>query len=115
MVIFGSNRTAAMTSGMNAAGLRAQDYWNSRVRALSQTLARTELMTAAELDAHRMSDLSAFLVHARNNVRFYKDRLDFDITSPQAIRDAWPKIPILTRAEAVKFNKDLMCEKLPAD
>src|SRR5438046_10579526 len=58
---------------------------------------------------------SAFLAHARDHVSFYKDRLDFDVRSPQAIRDAWSSIPILTRAQAVGHQQQLMCERLPAD
>ena len=100
---------------LGPAGQASQDYWNSRVRAVSQTLARSEMMVADELDAYRSRHLSAFLVHARNNVSLYRDRLDFDVGSPREIRDAWSKIPILTRAHAVKFNKELMCDKLPAD
>src|SRR3954466_3146103 len=73
---------------------RSQINWNDRIRALGQLLSRTELMNASELDAHRMTDVMAFLAHAHTNVAFYKDRLDFDIRSPQAVRAAWQKIPI---------------------
>src|SRR5258705_3710904 len=88
---------------------------NARVRALSQSLARTELSGPQELDAYRMPFVSAFLAHARDHVRFYKDRLDFDVRSPQDIRNAWSSIPILTRAQAVEHQQQLICERLPAD
>src|SRR6266700_1946991 len=45
---------------------------NSPVRALSQSLARTELSGPQELEAYRMPFVSAFLAHARDNVSFYK-------------------------------------------
>src|SRR3954471_24690642 len=71
-----------------------------RVRTLGQTLAWTECLGPEELPACRMPHLSAFLTYARDNVPFYKGRLDFDLKSPQAIRNAWPNIPILTRQDS---------------
>src|SRR5882724_10410945 len=105
-----------MTRGMNPSDRPSPDaILTARIRALNQSLSRTELLGPEELDAYRMPFVSAFLAHARDRVGFYKDRLDFDVRSPPAIRKAWSGIPILTRAQAVERQQQLICERLPAD
>ena len=85
----------------------------AQLRALNQSLKRTELFGPEELDTFRMPFVSAFLAHARKHVSFYKDRLDFDVRSQQAIHMAWSSIPILTRAEAVANQARLVSPRVP--
>ncbi len=86
---------------------------NRLVRSLGQKLAQTETAAPHELEALRAPLVADFLAHARRNVPFYKDRLDFDASSPATIAESWPQIPILTRAEAVSNRVRLMSENVP--
>jgi phenylacetate-CoA ligase len=78
---------------------------------MGQRLARTETATPPELTALRAPLVADFLAHARRNVPFYRDRLD--LASPEAIGQAWSRIPILTRAEAARNRDRLMSENVP--
>src|SRR6267142_1190971 len=100
--------------GMNPSDRPSPDaILTARIRALNQSLKRTELLGPEGLDAYRMPFVSAFLAHARDHVSFYKERLDFDVRSPQAIRIAWSSIPILTRAEAMANQARLVSPRVP--
>jgi hypothetical protein len=51
-------------------------------------------MPARELEAFRAPLLSQFVAHARQTSQFYRDRLDFNVDSPNEICKQWLKIPI---------------------
>jgi phenylacetate-CoA ligase len=73
-----------------------------QVRGFGQMLAMTQWLSPDELRASQASLLPKLLLHARKTTKFYKERLAFDLSSPESIEKAWSEIPILTRAEAVK-------------
>src|SRR5262249_47683108 len=75
---------------------------------------RTELMSPDELAVTRAPLLSTLLSHARQNVRFYRNRFDFDVSSPDEIAKCWSKIPVLTRADAIKQRDSLISVSIPA-
>src|SRR5215813_4982282 len=85
-----------------------------QVRAFAPKLARTELMSPDELAVTRAPLLSTLLSHARQNVRFYRNRFDFDVSSPDEIAKCWSKIPVLTRADAIKQRDSLISVSIPA-
>jgi phenylacetate-CoA ligase len=72
-------------------------------------------MSPDEMEAHRAPRLSQFLAYARQNVVFYRDRLDFDVNSPDETRKWWSQIPILTRREAAEQREKLISASTPLD
>src|SRR5262245_30374906 len=87
----------------------------ARVRAFAQRLARTERYSKAELHAYQAPLIAKLLTHARSKTEFYRDRLDFDLSSFDAIDAAWHHIPILTRAEAVENKGRLESRSMPPE
>src|SRR5262245_39908470 len=87
----------------------------ARVRAFAQRLARTERYSKAELHAYQVPLIAKLLTHARSNTEFYRDRLDFDLSSSNAIDTAWPNIPMLRRAEAVENKRRLESRSTPPE
>ena len=86
-----------------------------QIRDVGQKLAWTERLSPAESHAKRSSLIVKLLTHARQNVEYYKDRLDFDVGSPAGIDKAWSQIPILTRAEAVRHHYRLISARIPEE
>jgi phenylacetate-CoA ligase len=85
------------------------------VRSFGRTLAQTEWLSAEDLRRYQEPLLAKLLGHARQNTDFYRNRFDFDLTSPEAIEDAWSSIPILTRAEAVANRERLFSRIVPPE
>ena len=70
--------------------------------------------TADELLAFQRSQLSQLLVHARDNVPFYKDRLNCVFRSDGIIDwSRWTEIPILTKADLRDHGSQLSARRLP--
>jgi len=87
----------------------------AQIRAFGQTLAMTQWLAPEELQSYQAPLISKLLIHARKTTRFYKDRLDVDVSSPDSIRKAWAELPILTRADVVKHHEALTSRKPPRD
>ncbi len=85
------------------------------VRSFGRTLAQTEWLSADDLRRYQGPLLGKLLAHARQNTDYYRDRFDFDLTSPDAIEAAWSSIPILTRAEAVANRERLFARAVPPE
>ena len=71
--------------------------------------------TADELLAFQRSQLSQLLAHARDNVPFYKDRLNC-IFRPDGTIDwsRWTEIPVLTKTDLRDHGPQLTARRLPA-
>ena len=82
---------------------------------MGKTLARTERMGPAELEAYRLPLISKLLVHARKTTELYKHRIDFDARLPQQIAENWTRIPILTRTQAVARANGLKSRAVPPE
>jgi phenylacetate-CoA ligase len=104
---------AYQTTSSGRAGVVSER--TSGIRAIGQKLARTERFSPAELRAHRAPLLSKLLAHARQHTDFYRHGFDFDVSSPEAVGEFWPTIPILTRAEAVANQDRLMSASTPPE
>jgi phenylacetate-coenzyme A ligase PaaK-like adenylate-forming protein len=89
--------------------------WARQVRTFGQKLVWTERLAPNELAAYRAPLVSKLLAHARQNTQFYRDRIDFDVNSPDSIGKSWAQIPILTRAQAVENYDRLISERIPAE
>jgi phenylacetate-CoA ligase len=85
------------------------------VRGLARTFARTEWLSSAELADYRAPLIRKLFAHAKQNTLFYKDRLDFDVTSRNSIEKKWSRIPIVTRAEAVANRNQIRSRRIPPD
>ena len=85
------------------------------VRSFGRTLAQTEWLSADDLHFYQGPLLAKLLAHARQNTDFYRTRFDFDLTSTDAIENAWSSIPILTRAEAVANRERLFSRTVPPE
>jgi phenylacetate-CoA ligase len=68
----------------------------------------TQWLSADLLQAYQAPLVSKLLLHARKSTKFYKDRLDFDLGSPESIRKNWHDIPILSRPVAVDHRLKLI-------
>jgi phenylacetate-CoA ligase len=93
---------------------RALTSWE-RVRAFAPTLERTEWLSPQKLWAYQAPLLSELLLHARKTTKFYKDSFDFDLRSPDRVESNWSKVPILTRADLLKYPLKLTSRKHQAD
>src|SRR5437588_1809293 len=87
----------------------------NQVRAFGHTLAMTEWLSPQELQASQTLLACKLLLHARRTTPFYKDRLDADLASPEAVRRFWSDIPILTRSEATKERFKLISRRPPRE
>ncbi len=85
------------------------------LRFFIQLVARTEQLKPGELRAYQMSLLAKLLAHARETTEFYKDRIDFDVTSPANFEKMWCKLPILTRAEVIANHDKLVSRSTPPE
>ena len=85
------------------------------VRELAKTFARTEWFSSPDLADYRQPLVTKLLAHAKQHTLFYKDRLDFDVTSRMSFEKGWSSIPILTRAEAVANRNQLRSRKIPPE
>src|SRR6266540_1880512 len=85
------------------------------IRAFAKSFARTERLSPEQLAAHRAPLVAKLLAHARQTTRFYKPRLDFDLSSRESIDKHWSKIPIVTRAEAVANRDRLRSRNIPPE
>lgn len=64
--------------------------------------------------AFQRNQLTQFLLHARENVPFYKTRLDAVFKKNGAIDwDRWHEIPIVTRADLRDRRAEMLASKLP--
>jgi phenylacetate-CoA ligase len=97
-----TDETAAMTS------------WD-RIRAFGLTLAKTEWLSPPHLQAYQAPLVANLLVHARKTTKFYKAQLDFDLKSSESIAANWSRIPVLTRADVMKYHLKLTSRKHPAE
>jgi phenylacetate-CoA ligase len=86
-----------------------------QVRAFGQMLAMTEWLAPAELQSYRSSAVSRLLLHARKTTKFYKDRLDFDLSSRESIEANWSTIPLVNRAEAMRSRLKLTSHAVPVE
>ena len=77
------------------------------VRWILERMARTERQAPAAREASQMVQLRALLIHAMNQVPFYRERLSAAGFRPDRplTREVWDAIPILTRQE-VQANAD---------
>lgn len=85
------------------------------LRFFTQLVARTEQLQPSELRAHQMSLLTKLLAHARETTEFYKDRIDFDVTSLADVERMWCKLPILTRTEVIANYDELASHSMPPE
>jgi phenylacetate-CoA ligase len=85
------------------------------VRAFGRTLAQTEWLSPQDLSAYQSPLLCKLLSHARQTTDFYRDRFDFDVTSPSEVEMAWSAIPVITRAEAVENRRRLTSRSAPPE
>lgn len=84
-------------------------------RAFGRTLDQTQWLSLDKLRIYQAPLLSKLLVHAKAHTDFYRDRFEFDPTSPEAIEEAWSALPIITRAEAVKNREHLLSRYEPPE
>ena len=85
------------------------------VRAFGRVLGETEWLSREDLRAYQTPLLAKLLSHARGTAAYYRDRLDFDAASPEALEAAWTSIPILARAEAVEHLDALTSASVPPE
>jgi phenylacetate-CoA ligase len=85
------------------------------IRGFGRTLAETERFPPERLRKYQLSLLSNLLTHARDACGFYRERLDFDVTSPAQVEAAWASIPIVTRVEAAASGDRLFSETVPSN
>jgi phenylacetate-CoA ligase len=70
--------------------------------------------SADELLLYQRSQLSQLLVHARNNVPFYRKRLDCMFRRDGSIDwSRWEDIPLLTRSDLRDHGRQLLARRLP--
>lgn len=87
-------------------GVTADDIFQMLMESLS--------WTPSTLQDFQRSQLQQLLRHAREQVPFYKTRLDCVFRSDGTINwDRWTEIPILTRADLRDKGKQLLAKKLP--
>ncbi len=55
----------------------------------------TQWLSAEELRSYQAPLIAKLLLHARKTTRFYKDRLDVDLSSTDRIWKTWTEIPVL--------------------
>ena len=85
------------------------------LRFFTQLVAMTEQLKCGDLRARQMSLLTKLLAHARETTEFYKDRIDFDITSPVNVERMWCNLPILRRAEVMANHDQLASRSTPPE
>jgi phenylacetate-CoA ligase len=85
------------------------------VSAFARTLDQTQWLTRKKLVEYQQPLIQRLLRHARDNTRFYKWRLAFDLGSASEMEKAWHSIPILTRVEAAANGESLKSFVLPPD
>ena len=76
-------------------------------------LKETELLGPDDLQAYQQSLLTPLLLHARENVPFYQDRLNALFDGDEIDFSRWDKIPLLTRTEAQQHGKSLKAVMVP--
>ena len=86
----------------------------TEIRTFSQKFARTEWLNSDELGAYQAPLISKLLVHAKQTTDFYRDRIDLNPDSPNALED-WAKLPILIRSEAVAHREHLKSRRIPPE
>lgn len=80
-----------------------------------QQLERSQWWTPAEIWAHQRRQLAALVRHARENVPFYRDRLDaagLRGTEAEAA-ERWRRIPLLTRQDIRSRQAELRSRQVP--
>lgn len=78
-----------------------------------EVLKETERLSPGDLWAYQKSLLTPLLLHAREHSPFYKKRLDVVFNGDDIDFDKWRHIPILTREEAQKNEKQLHAKMVP--
>ncbi len=87
------------------------------VLALLHQLEQSEWWPPAALLAHQLRQLENLLVHAVRTVPFYRARLNVlaPLRRGQLTREAWRRIPIMTRGDIQDAGENLMSRALPKD
>jgi phenylacetate-CoA ligase len=79
-----------------------------------KTLARTERASPQELLAYQRALIEALVIHARDHVPYYRDRLACLFGVDGAIDlSRWSEVPILTRQDAVAHFAEIRAPQLP--
>ncbi len=78
------------------------------------TLAQTERLPPHQIVAYQLGLVERLVRHARDNVPFYRDRLNCLFRSDGSFDHAgWSEVPILERAEAAAHSLDMRAELNP--
>jgi phenylacetate-CoA ligase len=78
-----------------------------------QELARTEQMSKRDFAHYAGNQLAHFAQFAWRNVPYYRQRLAPLFANNKFNADAWPAVPVLTRANATKKYAELQTPSLP--
>ncbi|HET9715357.1 MAG TPA: hypothetical protein VFP60_04145 [Pseudolabrys sp.] len=89
------------------------DRYDRMVLQFRDVLAETERLAAEEMQAYQQKLLEPLLLHARQHVPFYKQRLAPVFPDGKLDLSRFHKIPVLTRAEAQASVKTLAALDLP--
>lgn len=83
-------------------------------RAFHDHLLESQYWTREQMLGEQRKYLRQLLIHARAQIPYYRGRFDrlFD-NDGQIDWTLWNEVPILTRAEALAYNDDLLSRKLP--
>lgn len=77
-------------------------------------LERTERWSASRLLDFQQAQLQRLVAHAATSVPFYRDRLAPLVDADgAAFREAWQRLPLLTRAEVQQAGDDLVSRDIP--
>ncbi len=84
--------------------------------AILHQLEQSQWWPAAEIEAHQFHQLEQLVARARRGVPFYRARLKTVAARPAGTldREAWRRIPILTREEVQQAGDNLIDKKLGA-
>ena len=90
---------------------------DANVLALLGQLEQREWWSPETLVAHQLRQLENLLAHAARTVPFYGERLDVlaPLRRGQLTREAWRRIPIMTRGDVQDAGENLMSRDLPKD
>lgn len=93
------------------------DALGSLMLALQQQFVESEALPPEELERRQLLVLSGLVDHAAGTVPHYRDRVAYalaTVTMPMT-RDAWRRLPVLTRAEVQEAGPALRSESVPPE
>src|SRR3974377_1970590 len=86
------------------------------IRRYNRALAKTERMSARELERYQELLLVRLIRHAHSQLPFYRERLGVLFTANEEVDlSHWKEIPILRRDEGIERGREMRVSRLSAD